>query len=100
MQSSGIWWKDLPQCEHFVNKVTGNDELCWNHVVGSCKFGNSCHFSNSHVDGKKLPTEFVEKVVGLFKPGIEAMLSSEYDRRGYVQQKYGGGGPSPKKARR
>lgn len=100
MQNANIWWEDLPKCEHFVNQMTGANELCWNHVVGACKFGIKCMYAGSHVSGKKLPADFVEQVAALFKPGLAKMLSNDYDRRGYMMGKSGGGGPPSKRTRR
>ena len=100
MQNANIWWGDLPKVEKFVNQVTGSSELCWNHVVGTCKFGSRCLFAASHVNGSQLPAEFVEQVAALFKPGLAKMLSNDYDRRSYQLGKYGNGGPPSKRARR
>ena len=80
MSNAGIWWHDLPTNDKYKDKVSGQNLMCWNHVVGACKFGKNCEYANSHVDGKFLPEKFVEDTVAVLKPGVEKMLSNDYTR--------------------
>ena len=85
MTNAGIWWQDLPANEKYKDKVSGQNLMCWNHVVGVCKFGRNCEYADSHVDGKFLPDKFVDETIAVLKPGIDKMLSNEYSRESYAR---------------
>jgi hypothetical protein len=102
MENANLWWNDLPKHEPTINKITGQDEICWNFVTGKCKFGPRCAFVANHVPGKALPDSFAEELVNKLQPGINKMLAADYDRNErYRKRAFGGeaGGGPPKRPR-
>jgi hypothetical protein len=102
MENANLWWNDLPKHEPTVNKITGQDKICWNFVTGKCKFGPRCAFVANHVPGKALPDSFAEELVSKLQPGIDKMLAADYDRNErYRKRAFGGepGGGPPKRPR-
>ena len=99
MQNAGIWWSDLPVCKEWCHPVTGANELCWNNVLGVCKFGAGCDFAKSHVNGSTFSEDFASRTVEKLKPGIVKMLSDDYTRASYNKAKRYGP-PDAKRARR
>jgi hypothetical protein len=71
MAQAGVSWSDMPKLRATTNRETGKDELCWNWLLGTCRFGSKCNFFRSHDNGKNLPDQFVEDVIRVLKPGIE-----------------------------
>jgi hypothetical protein len=48
MTQAKIGWHDMPKLQATINKETGKDELCWNWLLGTCRFGSKCNFVRSH----------------------------------------------------
>jgi hypothetical protein len=56
--------------------------MCWNWLLGTCRFGANCHFVRSHDNGRQLPDRVVEKVIRVLKLGVEKMLGRDQDESG------------------
>jgi hypothetical protein len=95
MNAAGIWWPDMPKWEKHFNKTTNRSELCWDHLIGCCKYGPMCMFGRSHDDVKNIPDEFADNAIKVLKPGIEAMLKDGYryddGKRGFENHGRGAG---------
>jgi hypothetical protein len=78
MEAGGIWWPQMPKWDKYYNRQTNQDELCWNQVIGCCRFGPACRFAKSHPDARKIPDDFGESVVRVLKPCIDVMLKDDY----------------------
>lgn len=84
---AGASMTDMPSWDRFPN-----NDFCWAWGLGSCKWGNQCKFSHTHVDGTLMPKEVAIKAVEVLKPGIEKMMSSSYNGEGGRQGQAGRGG--------
>jgi hypothetical protein len=76
-------WEDLPILPRVQCKITGKNEMCWNYLCSSCKWGKNCLFARNHVLGKEVDEKFAEDVVKALKPGMDAMMKTSYDRGEY-----------------
>jgi hypothetical protein len=63
MNAAGIWWPQMPKWDRYYNRETNQDELCWNQVIGCCRFGSECKFARSHAEARKLPSDFEDNAI-------------------------------------
>jgi hypothetical protein len=92
MNAAGIWWPQMPKWDRYYNHETNQDELCWNQVIGCCRFGSECKFARSHAEARKLPSDFEDNAIKAMKPGIDAMLKDDYKFEDLKAKFQGGGG--------
>jgi hypothetical protein len=102
MTQAKVGWNEMPRLPALTNRETGKDELCWNWLLGTCRFGSRCNFFRSHDDGRNLPERFVDDVLKVLQPGINAMMDPKYslqerEKRGMY---YGPAGSGDKKKQR
>jgi hypothetical protein len=81
MENANMTWDDMPKLAACTNRLSGKCEMCWNHVVGICRWGDGCDWIATHDDGAKLPTEFVDRVVSALQPGVDVMMKDGYRRK-------------------
>jgi hypothetical protein len=92
MNAASIWWPQMPKWDKYYNRDTNQDELCWNQVIGCCRFGSECKFARSHQDARKLPSDFEDNAIKALKPGVDAMLRDDYKFEDLKAKFQGGGG--------
>ena len=73
--AGNIAYNDLP--EH----PTARHRLCWQHVLGRCKFQDGCHFD--HVDGNVIPDQFAKNVCEVIGRGVAQLLANP-PQHGYL----------------
>lgn len=73
--AGNIAYNNLP--EH----PTARHRLCWQHVLGRCKFQDGCHFD--HVDGNVIPDQFAKNVCEVIGRGVAQLLANP-PQHGYL----------------
>jgi len=51
--------------------------LCWNAVLGRCKFGKGCKYRRNHPGNGELPDEFATGVANMLKPAVEHIVATK-----------------------
>ena len=92
MAAGNVYVTSLPTVPGCISPQ-GRNTVCYAHLLGLCSGGDRCSFD--HPDGDR-SHEFVERLVAIVKPALEAYLErrQHHDRRGtgrYGQQNGGGG---------
>jgi hypothetical protein len=95
-----IGWHDTPKLQATINKETGKDELCWNWLLGTCRFGSKCNFVRSHDNGRNLPERFVDEVLRVLKAGIDKMMDPNYSLQESYKKRGSYGTPGGDKRQR
>jgi hypothetical protein len=81
MVAAGIKdWGKLPKLKKALCRDTGRHQLCWNHTCGHCPWGVGCTFAVFHLQGNELDEGFVDELLTLLQPGIDAMMSPLFKR--------------------
>lgn len=93
MTQAKIGWHDMPKLQATINKETGKDELCWNWLLGTCRFGSKCNFVRSHDYGRNLPERFVDEVIRVLTAGIDKMMDPNYSLQESYKQRGTYGNP-------
>ncbi len=67
----------IPVGTRFASKDGTRAFLCWNAVLGRCKFGNKCKYKKNHPGAGELPDEFVSRVVTLLQPAVTHVVATK-----------------------
>ncbi len=67
----------IPIGTRFASKDGTRAFLCWNAVLGWCKFGNRCKYKKNHPGAGELPDEFVSRVVALLQPAVTHVVATK-----------------------
>ena len=79
MDAAGITVADLPKPTgtRFISKDGKKAYLCWNAVLGRCKFGKSCKYKKNHPKKNELPEEFATAVVAALQQAVNYVVSTK-----------------------
>ena len=77
--AAGVRTSDMPipTGTRFASPDGTKTYLCWNAVLGRCKFGKVCKYRRNHPGANEIPTEYAEKVVALLKSGVDYVVSTK-----------------------
>jgi hypothetical protein len=83
LEAAGIEMKDLPKINQLLDPATGQNNLCYSHLLGICPHGDNCLFKqkDGHLAVHEVTDDFAEAVLRKIQPGITWMLSNEQPMR-------------------
>ncbi len=61
----------VPTGTQFASKDGTKGYLCWNAVLGQCKFGKGCRYRRNHPGKGELADAFAATVVSMLKPAVD-----------------------------
>ncbi len=67
----------LPKGTRFMSKDGTKGYLCWNAVLGRCKFGKGCKYKENHPTKGELPNKFANAVATILKPAIDHIVATK-----------------------
>ena len=67
----------VPTGTHFASKDGTGAYLCWNAVLGQCKFGKGCKYKKNHPRKGELPDIYVRSVVAALQDAVSYVISSK-----------------------
>ena len=79
LDAAGKRLADLPKPtgSRFMSKDGTKSYLCWNAVLGRCKFGRGCKYKRNHPAKGELPNEFAAAVATMLKPGVDHVVATK-----------------------
>ena len=79
LDAAGMRLTDLPipTGTRFASKDGTKAYLCWNSVLGRCKFGNACKYKRNHPSKGDLSDTFAASVVAALKQGVDFVVSTK-----------------------
>lgn len=79
LDAAGIRLNDLPVPvgTRFASKDGKVTYLCWNAVLGRCKFGAKCKYKKNHPAAGELPDSYAAAVVGALQQGVTYVVSTK-----------------------
>jgi hypothetical protein len=75
----------LPVIHDFINKENNKNELCYNHVMGTCS-NRRCWYR--HASKAQVPNSFAGDLIQLCGPGIDYVVRNEPQGWGRGQQEW------------
>ena len=67
----------IPTGTRFASPDGTKTYLCWNAVLGKCKFGKGCKYRRNHPGANEIPDTYAEKVVALLSQGVDYIVSTK-----------------------
>ena len=67
----------IPTGTRFASSDGTKTFLCWNAVLGRCKFGKGCKFKRNHPGKNELSDEFAEAVVSTLQAAVTKVVASK-----------------------
>ena len=79
LDAAGIRIENLPipLGTRFASKDGTRAYLCWNAVLGQCKFGKGCKFRKNHPGKGDLPDAYASSVVLKLKEAVGYVMASK-----------------------
>ena len=79
LDAAGIRIENLPipLGTRFASKDGTRAYLCWNAVLGQCKFGKGCKFRKNHPGKGELPDTYASSIVSTLKDAVAYVLASK-----------------------
>jgi hypothetical protein len=79
LDAGGKRLSDLPQPTgtRFMSKDGTKAYLCWNAVLGRCKFGKGCKYRRNHPGKGELTDEFAAAVAAMLKPAVDHVVATK-----------------------
>lgn len=79
LDAAGIRLNDLPvpTGTRFASKDGKVTYLCWNSVLGRCKFGSKCKYKKNHPAAGELPDAYASAVVSALQQGVNYVVSTK-----------------------
>lgn len=79
LDAAGIHLADLPVPvgTRFASKDGAKAYLCWNAVLGKCKFGTSCKYKRNHPAAGDLSDSYAASVVLALQQGVTYVVSTK-----------------------
>ena len=79
LDAAGIRLSDfpIPTGTRFASKDGKTAYLCWNAVLGRCKFGSKCKYKKNHPSAGELPDTYAAAVVLALQQGVNYAVSSK-----------------------
>ena len=67
----------VPTGTHFASKDGTGAYLCWNAVLGQCKFGKGCKFKQNHPGKNELPGELATSIVSTLQAAVTKVVATK-----------------------
>jgi hypothetical protein len=67
----------LPMGTRFMSKDGTKAYLCWNAVLGRCKFGKGCKSKKNHPGKGELTNDFANAVAAMLKPAVDHIVATK-----------------------
>ena len=67
----------LPKGSRFMAKDGTKLYLCWNAVLGRCKFGRGCKYRKNHLGKGELSDDFAAAVAAMLKPAVDHVVATK-----------------------
>ncbi len=67
----------VPTGTRFVSSDGTKTFLCWNAVLGKCKFGKGCKFRRNHPAKNDLSDEYAQLVVTTLQPAVTKVVATK-----------------------
>jgi hypothetical protein len=83
LTGANITFNQLPVIQEFLNKDTNKNELCYNHIMGTCS-NRRCWYR--HASRAQVPNSFAGDLIHLCGPGIDYVVRNEPQSWGRGQQ--------------
>ena len=79
LDAGGKRLTDLPQPSgtRFMSKDGTKAYLCWNAVLGRCKFGRGCKYKRNHPGKGELSDDFASAVAAMLKPAVDHVVATK-----------------------
>ncbi len=78
MESCSTQWDFGSKPSPFLWEKDGTRAyLCWNAVLGQCKFGKGCKFKKNHPGKGDLPDVYASSVVSKLKDAVAYVMASK-----------------------
>ena len=79
LDGAGIRLNDLPipTGTRFASRDGKSAHLCWNAVLGRCKFGSKCKYKRNHPAAGELPDSYAAAVVQALKQGVDYVVATK-----------------------
>ena len=79
LDGAGIRLTDLPipTGTRFASRDGKSAHLCWNAVLGRCKFGSKCKYKRNHPAAGELPDSYAAEVVQALQRGVDYVVSTK-----------------------
>ena len=79
LDGAGIRLTDLPipTGTRFASRDGKSAHLCWNAVLGRCKFGSKCKYKRNHPAAGELPDSYAAAVVQALQRGVDYVVSTK-----------------------
>lgn len=79
MSAAGVEVQDLPlpTGTKYISKDGKKAYLCWNAVLGKCKFGSQCKYKKNHPKRNELPDDFATAVVSTLQQAVTYLVATK-----------------------
>jgi hypothetical protein len=79
LDAAGLRLTDLPipTGTRFASKDGTKAYLCWNSVLGRCKFGGACKYKRNHPNKGDLSDDFAAAVVAALRQGVDYVVQTK-----------------------
>jgi hypothetical protein len=67
----------IPTGTRFTSSDGTKSFLCWNAVLGRCKFGKSCKFKRNHPVKGELSDEYAQRVVDALHAAVTTVVATK-----------------------
>ncbi len=67
----------VPTGTRFASSDGTKTFLCWNAVLGKCKFGKGCKFKRNHPAKKDLSDEYAQLVVSTLQSAVNKVVATK-----------------------
>lgn len=67
----------LPLGTRFMSKDGTKGYLCWNAVLGRCKFGKGCRFRRNHPSQGELSDDYARQVVAALQQAVTHVIAQK-----------------------
>ena len=67
----------VPTGTRFVSSDGTKTFLCWNAVLGKCKFGKGCKFKKNHPAKNDLSDDYAQLVVSTLQPAVNKVVATK-----------------------
>ena len=77
--AAGVCTADMPVPTgmQFASPDGTKTYLCWNAVLGRCKFGKGCKYRRNHPKAVEIPDDYAAQVVATLTEGVDYVVATK-----------------------